>query len=72
MSKEKVPHKMPFENRLIRFVVFDVLLGLKYSELGFPEWIYTIAGGIAIYLLLTVISGYGIFHSIWVWIKNKS
>lgn len=64
-------HKLSFENRLIRFILFDLLLGFQLAELNWPEAIYAVTGGAAIYLLATSIVGYCLGHSATVLMTQK-
>ena len=67
-------HKLSFENRLIRFLIFDLMIGFELAELdwGMAEWIYSVVGGLGIYLLLTTIAGYCLFHSLFIKLKGLS
>lgn len=64
-------HKLSFENRLIRFILFDLLLGFQLAELNWPEAIYALCGGAAMYLLVTSIIGYCLGQSIAVLMTQK-
>lgn len=64
-------HKLTIENRLIRFLLFDLFLGFELSKIEMPEFIYTATGAAAIYLLITAIFGYCLGRSISVWIQPR-
>lgn len=49
--------KLTFENRLIRFLAFDLLLGFELSGLEIGNATSVIAGSLAIYLVLTSLIG---------------
>jgi hypothetical protein len=59
MSKDRPSHKLTFENRLFRFIGFDLLLGMGLAGIEMSESLKTVAGVVAIYLLITCIAGYG-------------
>ena len=67
-------HKLSFENRLIRFLVFDLMIGFELAQLdwGISEWVYSVVGGVGLYLLLTTIAGYCLFHSAFIKLKELS
>lgn len=49
--------RLPFENRLIRFLLFDLFLGFELSGMEMPETLKLISGFVAIYLLITSLIG---------------
>ena len=54
---DKPSNKLTIENRFIRFIVFDLLLGLELSGFEMPSALSTTIGFVAIYLLITSIIG---------------
>jgi hypothetical protein len=52
------------EDRIIRFVLFDMLLGVSFLGFEIPEIFHMISFVLSIYLLFTIITGYSIFYQI--------
>lgn len=64
-------HKLTVENRIIRFIGFDLLLGFQLAELGWSDALYAFTGGAAIYLLATAAIGYCAAHSGFVLLQSQ-
>ena len=57
MDWKRLWNKLAFENRLIRFLVFDLLIGFELSGIEMSDGLALINGILALYLLLTSVIG---------------
>lgn len=57
MKLKRLWAKLPFENRLIRFLIFDLLLGFELSGMDMSDGLAMVNGFVALYLLITSILG---------------
>ena len=57
MNWKKLWTKISFENRLIRFLAFDLLIGIELSGIEMSDSLAMINGIVALYLLLTSVIG---------------
>ena len=57
IMSEKKSSKLTFENRLIRFLVFDLLIGFELADIDMPAKLAAVSGFVALYLLLTSLVG---------------
>ncbi|MDX1684712.1 MAG: hypothetical protein R3275_05700 [Saprospiraceae bacterium] len=63
MTSPTIVAKLPFENRLIRFLLFDLLIGLELSGIEVWEPLAIVLGIVAFYLLITSLIGYCVLHN---------
>lgn len=72
MQKKTIMKKnLGISDRMVRFVVFNLLFGLPLAGVVMPDWLQHITFLLSLYMLITLIIGYSPLYHIVGWNTRK-